>query len=544
MKTLTTTTRSRGRRSRLTEIQDLAVALEECRWDVELFAKRFLGVNLHRGQKRMARRYLQRNHTGWRALWLWLIISAGNRAGKTLGLAVIIIHACVFKMGMEPPHDDVSANRWSKLPYFWFHFAVQQEIAELVYTEIVNLMSGSHPAQKDGPGIFAAAHGTSEPVAEWDRKYNGDYRWIKFSEQLGGAEIHFRTTGEKAIGSLGRDMHGISFDEVGFEKNLNFIVNEVLHLRRMGTGGQFVLISTPSEDIGPLFADLWYTGDPAAPDRKKNRYSMRMSTRDNVGYGLDAEVFEEMVADLPEELVPQNIDGYFIQGRSVYFNASSVDRCFKIELPERMAARRTHVYVQGVDSAIRVDSSWSIVLDLIWWEGRVYAIGVHCERLRGKQTTPALVALAASAHNAYDNPRLGTRCSTAIDATGYGGKMFREALEAEVPTVRSIEFGGTTAKKRKLLGDVRTMMDEGRLLLPRHGVWMHVRRQLLGYKIDDRSIEQDAVMALACAIAEVRRAVPNGVGGLDFDFHATADNELPENDGRRWAKTPYRRQHT
>lgn len=527
-------------------MSDFQADLERGRYDGAFFAERFLGIRLHRGQKRMFRNYLKRNKTGWRALYLWLMIAAGNRAGKTLGVAVIIIHACIYKMGLEPPADgsEAAITRWRKLPFTWFHFAVQQEIAELVFTEITNILAGVHPGQRVGYCPLTQELGGPENVATWDKKYNGDYRWIVFHPLLGGAEVHFRTTGEKAIGSLGRDMHGISFDEVGFEKNLNFIVGEVLHLRRLGTGGPIILISTPSEDMGPMYADMWYTGDPEQPDRKKGRMSMRMSTRENIGYGLDQEVFDAMVADIIDQpdLIAQNIDGYFIQGRTAYFNAASVNAAFVDWLPERSPARPKHSYTQGVDPAKQIDSAWSIVLDVIHHRqtGQPIGAGVYAAKARGKLTTPQLVALAATPHNSYDNSRIGSFCSTAIDATGFGGKMFKEALEEEVPTVRSIEFGGSIQKKRKLLGDVRTMLDEGRLFFPKSGIWLKLRAQLLGYKLDDRSIEQDAVMALACAVAEVRRVPAGGRQAQPFDFHSTASPDLPEGDGRRWSRTPYR----
>ncbi len=72
--------------------------------------------------------------------------------------------------------------------------------------------------------------------------------------------------------------------------------------------------------------------------------------------------------------------------------------------------------------------------------------------------------------------------------------------------------------KRKLLGELRTWIDSGRLILPATGVWVSVRRQLLGYKEQDRGIEQDAVMALVCAIHLVRRTPANGMQNVPFDL--------------------------
>jgi predicted RNase H-like nuclease len=107
-------------------------------------------------------------------------------------------------------------------------------------------------------------------------------------------------------------------------------------------------------------------------------------------------------------------------------------------------------------------------------------------------------------------------CYTAIDATGFGGKMFREALESSVANITNVEFGGTVQKKRMLLGDLRTMIDEGRLLLPAQGAWAQVRKQLLQYKLDDRKIEQDAVMALVCAVYLLRRTPVDGRMSTEF----------------------------
>ncbi|HET7070106.1 MAG TPA: hypothetical protein VFI40_04725 [Nocardioides sp.] len=514
------------------------------RWDGRYFAKAFLGIDLHPGQVEMFNAYLKRSKGGWRAQYLWLMIAAGNRAGKTMALAVIILHACFYKMGQKPldPASEASIKNWLAAPFMWFHFALQQENAELVWSELEMMLNGRHPAQKGRGCPLVDTMGLENVLAQpLDRKYRGDYAWIKLHENLGGAEVHFRSVAEKALGSLGRDMHGVSFDEVGLiGAKLPFILNEVLHFRRLGTGGPFILISTPSEDIGPEFADLWYTGDRESGDYQPRRLSMRMSSRDNVGFGLDRDTFEAMIAGMDESIVLQNIDGYFIQGRSAYFNAASVNAAFRDWLPGRLRALRGHAYSQGVDPAKSHDSAWSIVLDVLMDRKTELpiAVGVYAEQRRGKLTTPQLVDLAAGPHNAYANLGVRSTCSTAIDATGFGGKMFKEALEEEVPVVRSIEFGGSLQKKRKLLGDVRTMLDEGRLLLPKTGLWLKVRRQLLGYKLDDKNIEQDAVMALACAIAEVHRLAGAGGAALRFDFYGT-DADLPLTDGRRWSRTPY-----
>jgi len=522
---------------------------ERGRWDLEFFAWRFLGIRLHSGQRRMAEAYLKRRANGYRALYLWLMIAAGNRAGKTLGLAIIVLHACLYKMGVEPPDpaDEKSVQHRINAPYVWYHFGLEQENADIVFEELRAILESRHEAQKDADGsptscpLVSELGGIEKVLAQpIDKKYKGDYPWIKFSPALGGADIHFRSVAQKALGSLGRDMHGVSFDEAGIVgPKLPFLLNEVLHWRRLGTGGQFILISTASEAIGPEFADLWYTGDETSGDFRPGRHSMRMSTRENIGYGISQEDFDLLIEGMEPDIIAQNIDGEFIQGPSAYFNASSVRAAFHHWLPESAAPARRHNYVQGVDPALRLDSAWSLVLDVLLHRdsGEPILVGVRAARTRGKLTTPQLVDLAAIPHGAYDYG--GSNCSTAIDATGFGGKLFKEALEDQIGSVRSIEFGGSIQKKRKLLGNLRSMIDEGRLFLPAHGIWLQVRRQLLGYKLSDQSIEQDAVMALAVAVAEAIRVAGAGEPGLPFEYHRTNTPALSPRDGRRWTRTPY-----
>ena len=469
------------------------------------FCRDRLGIALHVGQLAFAGFVLardpQRLHT---ALYLTLMLASGNRAGKTMLLACIIIYCCLDKTGRAKPVTKEEAVRWLKREFHWYHFGIVQEIADLVYADIIRILSGNHVAQ-GAQGCPMAAAG---PVAEWGLKEHGDYQWVRFTPEWGGAQVHFRTTSEKALGTLGKDMDGISFDEAGAERNLPFLIKEVLNPRRLGTGGQLLMVSTPSEDLGSDFADYWAFGDPDNTRHLVSWRSMRMSTRDNIGYGLDQAMFDRLVADMDERSVRQNIDGEFLQSKTAYFNGANVEECFIPGMPERSPARAKGVYLQGLDPAKMADSAWSIVLKVVPGDSdptRPFLVGVRAEQKRGQKSTEDLQALALDASNAYNVNRIGAVCYTALDATGFGGKMFREAIELDVPNLTNVEFGGTIQKKRMLLGDLRTIIDEGRLLLPDGGVWQVVRKQLLNYKLEDRKIEQDAVMALACAVSLLRR---------------------------------------
>jgi hypothetical protein len=509
---------------------------------VRNFARYQLNLEMHPGQVAFAGIVVARRREHI-ARFLTLLLTSGNRAGKTTLLAILIIYSCLGKLNLQRPdeNDPKAVVVWGRREYHWYHFAIRQEVADLVFEDIVKMFHGNHEGQRGNGCPLTHSGGeypddAATPIADLDDKEYSEYRWIKFRPEVGGAQVHFRTTGAKALGQLGRDMHGISFDEAGIELNLDFLIRDVFGMRRLGTGGQLLMASTPSEDLGHAFADNWEFGNPTNPKRKESWMSMRMSTRDNVGFGLTAEMFDILIADMDERQIAQNVEGIFLQARAAYFNGANVESVFVQNLPILTIARKGVVYLQGIDPAKTQDSAWSIVLAVVmppahkghvWeWKRGISAececlptlVGVHAQQLKGQKSTEDLVTMGASAYNAYDVGRLGTVCYTATDATGFGGKMFREALEREVPNLFNVEFGGTSQVKRKLLGNLRTLIDEGRLLLPADGIWSQVRKQLLNYQEKtSNGREDDAVMALVCAVYLLERAPADGEQSVPFD---------------------------
>jgi hypothetical protein len=496
---------------------DFQQALARGRWDVDYFSRTFLGIQGHPGQLRLWKLGLLRTPSRWRAAYLTICISAGNRAGKTLGLAILIFHNTVYKMGMKPP--DASSERevlaWMKASYEWYHFGIQQETSELVYWEIARILTGVHSAQKGHGCPLIDMLGPE--MAEWGKKYRGEYPWITLHPVLGGGQIHFRTTSERAVGSLGKDMHGISFDECAFDPQLDFVVDEVLHLRRLGTGGQLFLISTATEGL-TAFADKWFEGDPDAPDRQPEAMSMTMSTRENIGYGIDQVTFDRLVASMPPYLIPQNIDGGFIEGRTSFFGAQAVDAAFRDDLPEAQPPETNHRYVQGVDPALTFDSTWAIHLDMT---DALHVVGVRARRKTGRQTSLTVTALVSEGHRGYNGQ--ASWCTTAMDVTGFGGKTFKDLLRGLHP-FRGIEFGGVRSRKLRMLLDLKSLIEKGRVVFPRTGLWLILRRQLLGYRLDDKKLDTDAVMALAIAVSEVMRQPTDVAKDATFDYF-TGDTE-------------------
>ena len=493
---------------------DIARDLARGRNDIAFFAERWLGVRGNPGQVRWWEACAERDDTGYRPRYITTVVSAGNRAGKTLAMAVVCLHHALYKLGLASPDasDPQSYKRWSDTPYEWYHVGIQQETAELVFREIETLLGGSHPAQK---GRGCAIIQELGKVIDTQKRYRGEYAWVKFNPVVGGASIHFRTTQDRAKALLGKDMNGISFDEAAFEPHLLMIYQEVLNLRRLSTGGPLHFIGTPSEGIND-YAELWEKGNLENPARDEKFISFRLSTRDNIGYGLTQENFDDVVRQQAEYLIPQNIDGYFIEARDAFFWSQSVLALYKV-LEDDVKPVRNHRYIQGVDPGISHDATWAITLDLT---ERNKIRGVRIRKRGGKQSISAVVNMVREGHLLYSQD--GAFCTTIVDSTGLGGRLFQQEFSMIRP-LRGFDFGGTKAKKVELLNDLKAVIDKGQLELPMGGPWDELRRQLLIYKLDDKKLEQDAVMALAIAVRHALRNPEKGVENPSFTYFGASD---------------------
>jgi hypothetical protein len=111
---------------------------------------------------------------------------------------------------------------------------VQQQ-AYIPYRDISLIIKGAHPAQRRPCKLVA-------PLIV-ETKIEGYYDgW----ELANGATIQFRTTENKADALQGRRFAAISFDEAAFETHLKVVVNEVLMMRLVASGGPLLLVSTPN----------------------------------------------------------------------------------------------------------------------------------------------------------------------------------------------------------------------------------------------------------------------------------------------------------
>ena len=194
-----------------------------------MFAEEILGVRLNRAQKRWLR-YAAATRKGWQWVFKRTIHVAANQIGKTLGLAILILWACIYKIGIDSADPE-----WLQRPYLSIHLAPVQQQAYHPLNDARLLIKGAHPAQV---ADFRMPKGM---VSE--AKVATYYDGLEFAS---GAVAQFRTSEQKAAAIQGYRANFISFDEAAFEDHLNSVVNETLMMRLISTGGPLHIVSTPN----------------------------------------------------------------------------------------------------------------------------------------------------------------------------------------------------------------------------------------------------------------------------------------------------------
>lgn len=482
-------------------------ALRAGRFDLEVWARDVLGVKSNPAQRRWYK-LIDPMSSGWEWRLKFVLHVAANQIGKTLGLAVIISWATFYKIGIKT--DD--RNKWYAAPYQWFHVAPSQNQAYLTLKDMTLLVKGYHPAQtlpmRLPKGLFQEC--------KIETYYDGLSVW-------NGAIIQFRTTEEKAKALQGRRANGISMDECAFEDHLNAVINEVLLMRLISTGGPFIGVSTPNgindwyelvqsvldnSAIHELATeDHWALGGSCLPGdyvplwETDDGFGLVWSTiQDNVGFGITENEAGRMERDLDPDTKEQQLRGAFLEPRDAFFTPTArVLEAFR-NIPEFVPPKSGHSYVISWDPSFAADPTAVTVLDITKkpWIGVYFR---HYKRPLGEMKLLEEIYSLHALYNGGGMERSRTKAPpkaiTAYDETSMGGAMLRQMLAGIIPK-KGINMAGPSTKIN-VLTNLRAALNTGDLILP--SAWLQLQKETLGYKLPDTKIKQDSVMALAGAAA-------------------------------------------
>lgn len=479
--------------------------LERYRYDIVGFARECLGIELHEGQKRFLRRAVKFDADG-RLVKKYINLTASNRWGKTVCLAVIHLYFAVYKHGLY-----VEGADWLSYPYGIINLCPLVDLANVLRDMVDQILRSEAKEQINNPR--GRGYCKISPLFETNEKGSylvtfGDYKG--FRTKLTAVSMEYRTTDDNAKAVQGTPKFLITFDEAGRQGNFLNLMGAHVNPRTLDTGGVIFTATTPDVDTGTDYEEWWKKGDPDNFFADPLFYSARGVIRDNPY--VTEEQIQKLIAGTPEYLLPQVLYGEFIQGSEAFFAKSGIDKSFVSELQAEHKREHGHFYIIGADLAVAKAGDRSV---FVVWDAtkKPYRVLEVIEPKRGT-SHPVLIQqmkeLLEYYHSEWPDPESPNviRKSEALlvyDATGLGGKMFKTELANLVPRPRGYDFGGLSKKKLEILTTLRLILDKGQIQIP--GTLLAMKQELKDYKRTDAKLDTDSVMAMALAAYMAERSI-------------------------------------
>lgn len=297
--------------------------------DPAYFAQRFLGVQLHPGQ----RQWLAGSITGEN------ILVTGNRWGKSFVSAIKLIYHALYQI--RPLKYD-QAGRYRTVVA-----SITQNQANLVFGQVVRLVRQS-----------TALAGLVDNIV-----------WTPYPKLIfgNGATIEARTTQNRGEHLLGNDYDLFIFDEVAFENSPEYVVEEVIMMRLADREGRLDLVSTPN-------GKNWFYLRARQIDTGQRRgYFQSGDSRDNPNISRD--FLDDRVKYFSTARLKQNVMGQFVDAGGEIVRGEYVDQALTsfakwVEPPPGT----DHLYISGWDLARKKTATVGITVEVVNGLARVVAL--------------------------------------------------------------------------------------------------------------------------------------------------------------------------
>ncbi len=428
--------------------EKVKVDWRRCLRDPVCFGQQVLGVELHAGQQQWLRNSIGHEN----------LLVTGNRWGKSYVSAVKALYRAVFRV------RDTRYDRTRK--YRIVSASITQDQANIIFDVAVRLTRESAILE---PLILTL---TRSP-----------YPRLVLSN---GAVIEARSTQNKGEYLLGNDYDYFIFDEVAFESDPDYVVEEVIKMRLADREGMLDLVSTPNG------RNWFYLRSREISEGFRPGYIQSGDSRDN-GFISQAAI-QARFDTFSERRIQQNIMGQFVDSGGEILKGEYVDRALQntVSYPDADAPGEVS-FISGWDLARKKTATVGITVAVE--NGRVRIIALERFRLFDWNI---IIERVSFRQERYPGELV-------IDATGLGDVVV-DQLRQYRPT--SVLF--TPSTKAELLTNLelyhaRDLISYGRWELPDGPgrVWS-LEDELRRARWDENST-CDALMALALALWPLRK---------------------------------------
>lgn len=423
--------------------------------DPAFFARYFLGVELHPGQKQWLEQSTKREN----------VLVTGNRWGKSFVSAVKLLHHAIYRI--RRLEFDGSGR------YRAIVASITQDQANLVFHQVVRLALQSEIVS---------------PLID-------HLTWTPHPKMIlgNGATIESRTTQNRGEHLLGNDFDLFILDEVAFETSPEYVVEEVILMRLADREGRLDLVSTPNGK------NWFYRRAREIADGRRRGYFQTGDSRDNTY--ISRRYLEERVEYFTESRLKQNIMGQFVDAGGEVLKGAYVDAALQRarEFGERSTSSESF-FISGWDLARKRTATVGITVEVTNGTARLVCL----ERL--KMLDWAIVIEKIKQRQERYPGQL------VVDATGLGDVVVEQLSEYQPQPVIF-----TPAAKANLLTNVELFHAREAIAYDRRElpdgpgrVWS-LEDELRQARWDDNN-ECDALMALALALWPLRQRSSPAIG--------------------------------
>lgn len=529
------------------ETVSMAKAIAIGRKDPVFFAEHFLGVKLHPGQKIFiwltTKTRIEDAHELARAIGTELpaleklieypfqknILVPSNRFGKTFLLAIKHIWYNFYKIGAEGPPDFINDIRYATL-----NISPHSLQVDAAYRYIVDIFESKFIYKFEGKMVRNHCK-----ISEFMVDHKQVKREIIFGNN---SKIKGVPTGEDQAASLaGTNFFYISYDEAPQSRHLREELPAKILSRLIDSGGPLDIVGTPEVD-NP--SHVYYSRIAKKGLKLEDGFfTMTGKMSDNIFLGaVEREQVLKAILQTDPAKYRQVAFGEFITSGAKLFDNIIIEQMWTKEpwLPAGIPGQK---YIMSIDwgfsdtgdpTVIRI-FDYTLMHDAIinskdLKANAVFYKQVFKEKIRGGSPYEVLARVRILQADFYD-------AAIIHDSTSMGGVVIKKMLR-ELGVRHVYDFSIARSPKEEMLFlTVRAMSSGRRIRQAKDGkilelepVFGKIRspydpdleEQLGNYRIDDKKLEQDDVMAFCMALWYLEKKYSGHVTKV-FDLNILAD---------------------
>lgn len=289
-------------------------------YDIPFFAEKMLGIIPHAGQRLWLEKSLKSEN----------LLVTGNRWGKSFSEGIKIVHHAIFRI------RDLKYDRCGK--YHIVTASITLDQARIIFNTVLRILNNSCRIK----GLI-----NKVTVTPYPRIILGN-----------GAIIEARSTQRRGEYLLGNDYDYFIYDEVAFDDEAEYVVNDVIKMRLADRKGKLDLISTPNGK------NWFYRKMMELRDRPDDAYVQSGDSREN--QYISSEYLEMQLRCLSDQRVAQNIMGQFVDSGGEVIPSKYIDMAL---IPGSAGASEVSCnkgchYITGWDLARKRTASVGITVEI------------------------------------------------------------------------------------------------------------------------------------------------------------------------------------